>query len=590
MHEYALRRDQWLARGAVAHARFLRLANARLIIAISAVAIAWLAFGSHLFSGFWLGVPALVFSAVTAANSRHARERTLAKRAVKYYELGLARLEDRWAGTGQTGARFLDPAHVYSSDLDIFGRGSLFELTSTARTSLGEGMLASWLLTQASRQEAESRQKAVQELQGRLDLRQDIALLGDDSGSSIHIDSLSSWATAPRVRFGADLRILCLILSILGVAALVGFFALMVHLWVLVAILGCDFLLVFFLRDRVAAENDSASTPARDLNLLSQLLSRLEAESFDCSRLQELRAKLHVDGRPASGRIGQLGRWIDVLDSSDHLLIRAIRHLTLWREQVAMGLESWRNDNGSLIPGWLQAVAEFESLSSLASLAYEHPRWVFPLLSETDDLHFTAKALQHPLIAPTRCVANDVSLGGGLQLLIVSGSNMSGKSTLLRSIGINTVLAWSGGPVAAESLCVSRLHPGACLRVVDSLQDNRSRFMAEITRIRQILELAKTAPVLFLLDELLSGTNSHDRRIGAAAIVRGFVDLGAIGLVTTHDLALADVQTGIGSRALNVHFEDQMKDGHMEFDYKLRPGIVTHSNAIELMRAVGLDV
>ena len=167
---------------------------------------------------------------------------------------------------------------------------------------------------------------------------------------------------------------------------------------------------------------------------------------------------------------------------------------------------------------------------------------------------------------------------------------MSGKSTLLRSVGLNAILAWAGGPVAAKQMTISPLHVGASVRVVDSLQDNRSRFFAEITRIREIVELAHSAPVLFLLDELLSGTNSHDRRIGASGVMRALVDTGAIGLITTHDLALASIEQDLGPAAANVHFDDRIVDGRIEFDYQLQTGVVTRSNALELMRAIGLHV
>jgi DNA mismatch repair ATPase MutS len=204
---------------------------------------------------------------------------------------------------------------------------------------------------------------------------------------------------------------------------------------------------------------------------------------------------------------------------------------------------------------------------------------------------FEGEQLQHPLLVPSKCVPNDVSLGGPLRLLIVSGSNMSGKSTLLRSVGLNTVLAWAGAPVAARRLRLSCLQTGASIRVVDSLQDGKSRFYAEITRLRQIVDLASNGgQVLFLLDEILSGTNSHDRRIGAAAVVRGLVDRGAIGLITTHDLALAELEADLDGRAANVHFEDHIEDGRIAFDFRLRPGVVSRSNALELMRAIGLQV
>jgi DNA mismatch repair ATPase MutS len=298
-----------------------------------------------------------------------------------------------------------------------------------------------------------------------------------------------------------------------------------------------------------------------------------------------------VKGEPAAKRIHRLERWVEMLGNSSHYLMRAVRRLLLWREQVAMGIEVWRQESGSRIGYWIQALAEFEAISAIATFAFEHPHWNFPELVDSDSARFEAAGLRHPLIARDKCVPNDVALNQDSRLLIVSGSNMSGKSTLLRSIGLNTILAWAGAPVAASELRLSCLHAGASIRVTDSLKDNRSRFFAEITRLRQIVELTREGkPTLFLLDELLSGTNSHDRRIGASGIVRGLLRGDAVGLLTTHDLALAEIEQDSGTHATNVHFEDRITDGRVEFDYKLRPGVVTHSNALELMRAVGLDV
>ena len=222
---------------------------------------------------------------------------------------------------------------------------------------------------------------------------------------------------------------------------------------------------------------------------------------------------------------------------------------------------------------------------------YEHPADPFPVLVE-DGAVFDADALGHPLIGERVAVRNDVRLGGSApRALIVSGSNMSGKSTLLRAVGVNVVLALAGAPVRAASVTMSRLALGATLRVDDSLQAGHSRFYAEILRIRAIVDLVRgPQPSLFLLDEIFGGTNSHDRRIGAEAIVRVLVDGGAIGLVTTHDLALTELAAGLNGRVANVHFEDRIENGAMVFDYRMRPGVVERSNALELMRAVGLSV
>ncbi|HKC84609.1 MAG TPA: DNA mismatch repair protein MutS, partial [Blastocatellia bacterium] len=258
--------------------------------------------------------------------------------------------------------------------------------------------------------------------------------------------------------------------------------------------------------------------------------------------------------------------------------------------QLALAIERWRRRAGAKIPQWLDAVAEIEALSSLAGYAYEHPHDPFPELVESEVL-FEGESLTLPLIAESRSVRNDVRLGAGPRALIVSGSNMSGKSTLMRTVGTNVVLALAGAPVRATRLRMSPLAIGASIHILDSLQTGASRFYAEITRLRQIVELTKgDLPLLFLLDEILSGTNSHDRLIGAEAVVRGLVERGAIGIVTTHDLALTRIVETLNHRAANVHFEDHLEDGRMIFDYKMRPGVVRRSNALELMRSVGLEV
>jgi DNA mismatch repair ATPase MutS len=262
----------------------------------------------------------------------------------------------------------------------------------------------------------------------------------------------------------------------------------------------------------------------------------------------------------------------------------------MWSTQMAFAMESWRRRHGGAIGGWLAGIGEIEALSALSGYAYEHPADPFPEIVEPGPV-YEGEALCHPLMPAARCVPNTVRLGPDRQLLVVSGSNMSGKSTLLRTVGVNAVLALAGAPVRARSLRLSPLALGATLRIQDSLQTGTSRFYAEIQRIRHIMDCAAGAlPVLFLLDEVLHGTNSHDRAVGAEAIVHGLIGRGAIGLATTHDLALAGVADRLEPRGANVHFEDELRDGALVFDYRMRPGVVRHSNALELMRSVGLEV
>ena len=271
---------------------------------------------------------------------------------------------------------------------------------------------------------------------------------------------------------------------------------------------------------------------------------------------------------------------MELLDSRENWLMRMVGPPLLYGTQLAFAIEAWRAESGPHVRQWMETVGEFEALSALSGYAYEHPQDPFPEVLGGEAC-FEVEGLGHPLLPDARCVRNDLKLGGGLRLLVVSGSNMSGKSTLLRTVGVNTVLALAGAPVRARRLRLSPLAVGASIRVQDSLQAGASRFYAEITRLRQIVELAA---------ELLNGTNSHDRQIGAEAVVRGLVERGAVGLVTTHDLALTQIAAAMAPRGVNVHFEDHLEEGRITFDYIMRPGVVQKSNALELMRSVGLQI
>jgi DNA mismatch repair ATPase MutS len=281
---------------------------------------------------------------------------------------------------------------------------------------------------------------------------------------------------------------------------------------------------------------------------------------------------------------------LELLDSRDNLVLRVIDPLVLWTVHVAFAIEAWRRKSGPHLRGWLDVVGETEALLSLAGHHYEHPADPFPEFTSEAPC-FDGEQVGHPLIPEARCASNDLRLDGNLRVLVVSGSNMSGKSTLLSTVGTNAILAMAGAPVRAKRLRLSRLAVGASIRTLDSLQSGTSRFYAEITRLRQLVELTgATRPLLFLLDELLHGTNSNDRRIGAQGVVHALVARGAVGLVTTHDLALAKIADELAPRGANAHFQDQIEDGRMRFDYRLRPGVVEHSNALDLMRSVGLEV
>ncbi len=329
---------------------------------------------------------------------------------------------------------------------------------------------------------------------------------------------------------------------------------------------------------------------AHDLKLLSDVLARLEREKFSAPKLISLQSGLQQNGLVASHCIARLNRLVDFLVSRRGLLVQMIDAFVLWSLQFSFAIEAWRKKFGPFVRSWLAAVGELEALSAFAGYAYEHPQDAFPEFTE-DAPCFEAEAFSHPLIPENRAVRNNLRLGRDLRLMIISGPNMAGKSTFLRAVGVNAVLAQCGAPVRARRLRLSRLTVAASVCILDSLQGGISRFYAEISRLKLILELTNgPAPVLFLLDELLQGTNSHDRRIGAEAIARSLFNRGAIDLLTTHDLALAEIADSLGPLAANFHFEDRLEDGKLRFDYNLTPGIVQTSNALDLMRSIGLDV
>jgi len=558
------------------------------IVGLAAL-MAWLAWGYHLFSSLWLLAPAAAFVALSIWHSRVLRERKRAARAARFYENGIARMEGRWAGRGFGGEEYGDSSHPYAEDLDLFGKGSLFELLCTARLRIGEQTLAHWLLHPAQPQEIRSRQEAVEELRPRLDLREKLALAGDEARSGIDPRNLVRWSEDPIVLDSRPVRITAAALAIAALAA-AGVWAAFGIAEPLLAVGAAEAVLHMHYRKRIAQVVARVGSPAYGLELLSSVLALLERESFTSPRLAKLRSELDSDDGPPSRLIARLNRLMDLLDSRDNVAVRVIGPPLMWTTQLAFAIEAWRKQNGPSVRRWIEAAGEIEALSSFASHAYEHPEDPFPELVEGGRV-FEAEGIAHPLLDERKAVRNDVHLGDDVRVLVVSGSNMSGKSTLLRTVGVNSVLAMAGAPVRARRLRLAPVTVGASIRTLDSLQSGTSRFYAEVKRLRLLVEQTeRPEPLLFLLDELLHGTNSHDRRIGGEAVVRSLVQHGAFGLLTTHDLALADIAAVLAPHVANVHFEDRIENGKILFDYALRPGVVEKSNALELMRSVGLEV
>lgn len=587
--EYSRRVARWDEAIGSGERRHLLISNLRLAVAGFIALTAWLVFFRAAAPLAAFLVPSAAMLALLVVHALVLQRNERADRAKRFHLRGLARLDGRWPGTGLDGARFGE-GHPYARDLDLFGHGSLFQLLSIARTEAGEETLAEWLRGPADLDEVRARQAAVMELTPKLDFREDLAILAAEAHVG-RTSALARWSTLTPAGLPAWLAAVLAVLAIGTIAVITLAFGDLVPIEAVLVWLAIEAVVAAVWRRQVREVVHRIEEPSLDIRLLTSLLERLEREPFDSPKLKAIHRRLVVDDVVPSARLRQLQARVSALDSLHNPLFAPIGAMLLVREQAAVWIDRWHDSNGRLLAGWLDAIGELEALSSLASYAYERPGQPFPALVEPGPV-LDATALAHPLIVDREPVPNDLSLGGDApRVLLISGSNMSGKSTLLRAVGCNVVLALAGAPVHAKSLTLSPVALGATLRVEDSLQAGISRFYAEILRIRAIVETASgSLPLLFLLDEILHGTNSHDRRIGADAIVRSLVDAGAIGLVTTHDLALTELTNTLGSRAANVHFEDRIEDGKMAFDYRMRPGVVEHSNALELMRAVGLKV
>jgi hypothetical protein len=591
LDEYAKRHALRQAVVAERERLHIRLGNAKVAVFLGALVYGAVMLGSGP-SAWVFAVLGVAYGGLAVWHELTIRAMTRAQAAVRFYTDGLARLEDRWAGTGETGDPFRDRNHPYADDLDVFGRGSLFQLVSGARTPMGEARLAAWLMTAADPPVIRARQACVTELRPRLDLRERIAVVNAGERRKIAADRLIAWAEAgpvlPRIRP----VIVLLAMAFAGAVAygLAGGSALPASV---LAVVNLAMMLWLMKRGEAFVETLSSATQSAALDLLAKVIAEIERERFDDPALAALAARLTGRGHVASTGIARLARVSDWADSRHNIFARLLEFPLFFTLQVAYAAEAWKARYGGALHDWVDTVGEMEALFSIAGYAFEHPQDPFPELLDAGDgdAVFDAADLAHPLIARATAVANDVGLGMGTRILIVSGSNMSGKSTLMRTVGLNTVLALAGAPVRARRLRLTPVSIGTCLRHTDSLQEGRSGFYTEALRLRLICDLLDgPRRVLFLFDELLGGTNSRDRRLAAEGLVRMMLARHAVGMITTHDLALTEIAAIFPGDVRNVHLQDHVENGQMRFDYKVRDGIITHSNALELMRMIGLDV
>ena len=514
---------------------------------------------------------------------------------VRLVERGLARMAGDLAGFTEKGERFLTPGHPYAGDLDIFGPSSLFQLLDAAETGAGEAVLARWLSEPADAAEIAARQEAARELATLTRFREDFAAAGAESGTKGRdAEPFLAWAEARDGEPSAALMALgrALVPLTLGLMTAAEVLGRERAGWLrlawavpLVAQVGVLYALRPTL-ERILSVTASREAPFGRYVALFRLL---ESTTFTSPRLAALRDVLA--GTSASRELSRLERIASYAEVRNAGLFAVFANLfLLWDVFSAAALLRWRARSGAAVRRWIAAMAEIEALASVATFAWEHPGFAFPEV-DGGEPRFVAEGLGHPLIPEGRRVENDVRIARAGAALMVSGSNMSGKSTLLRAVGVNAVLALAGAPVCARRLSMAVCDVRSSMRIKDSLEEGVSHFYAELERLKSVVDAANAGDrVLFLLDEILHGTNSRERNIGAKAVILHLIDKGAVGAVSSHDLGLADLEGESGGRVENVHFQELVSDDKMTFDYKLKSGVVTSSNALRLMRLIGIAV
>ncbi len=521
------------------------------------------------------------------------------QRLVGFYERSLRRVDGREPQSGRTGLEagqtLRTEGHLYDRDLDLLGPESLFGLLCTVRTGPGERGLAKYLLEPASHAETLDRQAAVRELAGQTELREKIALLGVTKFHQVAGNVFHDWLGEPVPVFGGWIKPVLAVTALLNVLGLVAGLA---HLlpWGtvlpnLLLTLGLQGAICLPLRKRVAPFLKCSETLAQHVKLMTEGLALLQSREFAAVKLQALKQRA-TEPAGAVETLKKLERQLEIVEQRPKEYFFVFTLLLAAGTQVAISMARWKREYGAAMGVWVEAWAEFETLNALATYAYEHPEDAWPeLLADSAAPLIEGENLGHPLLEDA--VRNDVSLGvtsrEAKKFYLISGSNMAGKSTLLRSVGINVVLAYAGAPVRARGMRLTPLRIGAALALTDSLAEGKSKFKAEVERLAAIVSLGKTGPVLFLVDEIFSGTNSADRRAAAGAVLRSLLRCGAVGALSTHDLALTDLATE-ASGGVNVHMSSPDDADPLAFDYKLKPGVNTSSNAMAIIRLMGLEM
>jgi len=493
----------------------------------------------------------------------------------------------------ENGNQFLEPDHPYTADLDIFGEGSLFQFINRTATLIGRNKIAQWLrISLKDKEEILSRQEAVKDLKDKLDWRQNFRALGygideKETDEKEILDwvkedeNFNHWIFLVILLVVPPLNIIFLVLHIVDI---IPFSAFLLYLILPVVITLIN------LR-KVNAQHMRLSKKSKILNKYASLLKEVEIEEFGSPMLKYLKESLRIDSKNASESIKKLSKILNALDSRLNMIAGVVlNYLFMWDLLQTKRLELWRRKYRTKIEDWLNVIAVVDALCCYSNFFFNDPECCFPGINKSGNI-LKAKNAGHPIIDKTNRVDNDIFIDKAGQFLIITGANMAGKSTYLRTIGINMVMAMAGMPVCATSFQFIPIDLFTSMRTKDSLYKNESYFYAELRRMKMIIDkLKEEEPLLVILDEVLKGTNSKDKLTGSKALIAQFVQLNAAGVIATHDLLLGEMINEFPENIKNYCFEVDIKDNKLYFDYKLRPGISQNLNATFLMQKMGITV
>ncbi|WP_375772176.1 DNA mismatch repair protein MutS [Archangium gephyra] len=571
-----------------------RYANLRALVFLSGGAVAGLVLFNRLPKTWWwaAGAAFAVYGVLAALHHQVFLREERQRLYVQLNERGLARLTRGWHDFAERGERFLTGSHLYAADLDVFGQGSVFQLMNETATRAGEERLAAWLSWPAQAEAVRARQAAARELVPRVEFRQDVCVEArtvakEKADPGLFIQWAESGPSLTSIRWARPvavvLPLVTLTLLVLGSFGVVHGRAWWAGVLVQLAV-------VRLTRGPLRAMEERMSAGEHGFVRYAPIFERVERERFEHPELRRVQAGMQHEGEPPVSTHLKRFSWLySFVEFKRHQFHPIVHLFTLWDVHALFALEGWKEKHAARVRGWFEALAELEALSCLAGLAFDRPGFTWPTL-EVDGPKVKTTGVGHPLLDEP--VLNDVELPGPGCALLLTGSNMSGKTTLLRSVGLNTVLALAGAPVCARSFSVTPLQVLTSMRVKDSLERGVSYFYAEVQRIKAVLDAAAAAKghAMFLLDEILLGTNTRERQIASREVLRLLLATGAIGGVTTHDLSLASLAEEHAGKVVNMHFRDHLENGKMVFDYQLRPGVVDTTNALRVLRMAGVPV